>query len=201
LLIKAIISYNTRYISERWGTMKFKYCPNCGKKLEIKYSYDEGGVPYCSQDNIMFFDTPKPCIIVAVVNGDKILLLKQSYIFKDSKVLVSGYVTSGETVEETVAREVNEETGITVDNIKYLGSEFLASKDIIMLTFMAHYVEGEINKSSEVEGVGWVNLQDALCEMREDEIGKRIVNKVFKELGYKVDETFGCNVEGCDFNQ
>lgn len=181
--------------------MKFKYCPNCGRKLEIRYSYDEGGVPYCPDENIMFFDTPKPCVIVAVINGDKILLLKQSYIFSDSKVLVSGYVTSGETVENTVAREVKEETGITVDNIKYLGSEFLASKDILMLTFMAHYVEGEINKSSEVEWVEWGNLQDALCEMRQDEIGKRIVRKVFREIGYTVDEAYTCEVEGCEFNR
>jgi NAD+ diphosphatase len=41
--------------------------------------------------------------------------MKQSYIFKNSKVLVSGYVTIGETVEQTVVREVKEETGITVD--------------------------------------------------------------------------------------
>jgi NAD+ diphosphatase len=177
--------------------MKFKYCPNCGKRLGIKYSFDEGGVPFCAEDNMMFFDTPKPCIIVAVINGDKILLLKQSYTFKDSKVLVSGYVTSGENVEHTVMREVKEETGITVDNIKYLGSEFLDSKDIIMLTFMAHYVEGEISLSPEVEGVEWGNFQDALCEMKEDEIGKRIVRKVFKEIGYNVDEAFRCDVGGC----
>lgn len=164
--------------------MKFKYCPKCGRKLEIKYSYDEGGVPYCCEDNIMFFDTPKPCIIVAVVKGDKILLLKQSYIFKDSKVLVSGYVTNGETVEDTVIREVKEETGITISNIKYLGSEYLASKEIIMLTFMADFIEGDIRKSLEVEHVEWSNLENALDEMKEDEIGKRIVKKVLKELGY-----------------
>ncbi|MCM8711949.1 NUDIX domain-containing protein [Clostridium sp. SYSU_GA19001] len=163
--------------------MKYKYCPNCGKKLEIKYSYDEGGVPYCSKDDIMFFDTPKPCIIAAVIKDRDILLLKQSYIFKDSKVLISGYVTNGETVESTVVREVKEETGIIVGNIKYLGSEYLASKEIIMLTFMAYYVDGEINKSSEVEHIEWINIENALEEMNEDEIGKRIVKKVLKELG------------------
>src|SRR4051812_31119075 len=109
--------------------MKFKYCPICGIKLEIRYSWDEGGVPYCPIDDIMYFDTPKPCIIVAVMKGDKILLLKQSYIFKNSKVLLSGYVTSGETVEETVHREVMEEAGLRIKNLKYLGSEYLSSKE------------------------------------------------------------------------
>ncbi|MFD3155308.1 NAD(+) diphosphatase [Haloimpatiens sp. FM7330] len=165
--------------------MKFKYCPLCGKELEEKYSWDEGGVPYCPYDDIMYFDTPKPCVIVAVIKNDEILLLKQSYIFKNSKVLVSGYVMNGETVEQTVHREVKEETGITIDNIKYLGSSFLKSKEIVMLTFMARYVEGEIKKSSEVEWAEWGELQEALCEMPEDEIGKAVVHKVLKKLGYE----------------
>jgi NAD+ diphosphatase len=175
--------------------LKFIYCPICGGELIEKYSWDEGGVPYCPVDNIMYFDTPKPCVVVAVIKGKEILLLKQSYIFKNSKVLVSGYVTNGETVEETVYREVKEETGISVNEIKYLGSEYLASKEIIMLTFMAKYVEGEINKSSEVEGAQWGNIDNALCEMSEDEIGKRVVRKLLKEIGYNEETAYRCDIE------
>jgi NAD+ diphosphatase len=162
--------------------LKFKYCPHCGKKLNLKDSWDEGTVPYCNLDDIMFFDTPKPCIVVAVMKGKEILLLKQSYTFKNSKVLVSGYVTNGESVEETVYREVKEETGISVGTIKYLGSEYLASKEIIMLTFSAMYVDGYIIKSSEVEDAEWKHIDDALCEMSEDEIGKRVVRKILREM-------------------
>jgi NTP pyrophosphohydrolases containing a Zn-finger, probably nucleic-acid-binding len=175
--------------------MKFNYCPICGRKLEIKDSWDEGGVPYCPTDNMMYFDTPKPCIIVAVINKDKILLLKQSYIFKNSKVLLSGYVTNGETVEETVHREVLEEAGLKIKNIKYLGSECFESKELIMLTFMAEYDGGELRKSSEVEWVNWSNIEDALCEMNEDKIGKNIVKKVLKEIGYTGDKAYRCE---CD---
>lgn len=177
--------------------MKFKYCPMCGKRLEEKYSWDEGGVPYCPKDDIMYFDTPKPCIIVAIVKGDQILLLKQSYIFKNSKVLLSGYVTSGETVEETVHREVLEESGLKVKDLKYLGSEYVSDKEILMLTFMATYDGGQITKSSEVEWVNWSNLEDALCEMNEDEIGKRIVKKVLKEIGYNGKKAYRCELNGC----
>lgn len=178
--------------------MKFKYCPICGKELEVKYSWDEGGVPYCSVDNMMYFDTPKPCIIVAVINQDKILLLKQSYIFKNSKVLLSGYVTSGETVEETVHREVLEEAGLRIKNLKYLGSEYLEPKEIIMLTFMAEYDGGELKKSSEVEWVNWSNIEDALCEMKEDKIGKGIVRKVLKEIGYTGHKAYRCENDNCN---
>ena len=178
--------------------MKFKYCPLCGRELIEKFSWDEGGVPYCAVDDIMYFETPKPCVVVAVMKGKEILLLKQSYIFKNSKVLVSGYVTNGETVEDTVYREVKEETGIIVGDIRYLGSEYLASKEIIMLTFMAKYVEGEINKSSEVEGAEWQNIDDALCEMNEDEIGKRVVRKLLKEIKYKGEQAYRCEINPSD---
>ncbi|WP_373897174.1 NAD(+) diphosphatase [Haloimpatiens sp. FM7315] len=178
--------------------MKFKFCPLCGRELKERYSFDEGGVPYCEYDDIMYFDTPKPCVVVAVIKGDKILLLKQSYIYKNSKVLVSGYVTNGETVEDTVLREVKEETGITVGNIKYLGSTYLKKKEILMLTYMAKYIEGDINKSSEVEWVDWSNIEDALCEMSEDEIGKKVVRKVLKEIGYKGEKAYRCDKGKCN---
>ncbi|MPM35018.1 NADH pyrophosphatase [bioreactor metagenome] len=174
--------------------MKFKFCPLCGRSLIEKYSWDEGGVPYCEYDDIMYFDTPKPCVVVAVVKGDEILLLKQSYIFKNSKVLVSGYVTVGETLEETVYREVKEETGITIDNIKYLGSQCIKSKELLMITFMATYLEGEIEKSAEVEWVQWESLENALCEMTEDEIGKNIVKKVLEEVQYKGHKAYSCDI-------
>jgi NAD+ diphosphatase len=178
--------------------MKYKFCPKCGAKLVDKFSWDEGGVPYCPIDDVMYFDTPKPCIVVAVIKDNEILLLKQSYIFKNSKVLISGYVTNGECVEDTVLREVQEETGITVGDIVYLGSEYLATKELIMLTFMARYVSGEVKKSSEVEWVDWQNIEDALCEMKEDEIGKRIVRRVLQEIGYTGQRAYRCDIDGCD---
>jgi len=175
--------------------LKYIYCPICGMKLIERDSWDEGAVPYCPVDDVMYFDTPKPCVVVAVIKGNEILLLKQSYTFKNSKVLVSGYVTNGETVEDTVHREVKEETGITVGEIKYLGSDYLASKEIIMLTFMAKYVEGDIKLSSEVDCANWGNIDDAICEMSEDEIGKRVVRKLLKEIEYKGDKAYRCDIE------
>ncbi|MBU3187918.1 NAD(+) diphosphatase [Clostridium estertheticum] len=175
--------------------MRFIYCPICGTKLIEKDSWDEGAVPYCPVDDNMYFDTPKPCVVVAVMKGKEILLLKQNYTFKNSKVLVSGYVTNGESVEETVYREVKEETGITVGKIKYLGSDYLASKEIIMLTFMAEFVEGNIKKSPEVDWADWVNIDDAICEMSEDEIGKRVVRKLLKEINYTGEKAYRCDIK------
>ncbi|WP_291649371.1 NUDIX domain-containing protein [Clostridium sp.] len=160
--------------------MKYKFCPLCGRGLEEKYSWDEGGVPYCSHDDVMFFDTPKPCIMVAVIKDDEILLLKQSYIYKNSKVLLTGYVDNNETAEEAVYREVKEEAGININNITYMGSDYVKDKEILMITFMADFVSGKINKSDEVEGMGWSKLADALEQMKEDIIGTRVVKRVLE---------------------
>lgn len=161
--------------------MEYKYCPYCGKKLIPKYSWDEGYVPYCDVHDEMFFDTPKPCVVVAVVRDKEVLLLKQSYIFKNSKVLISGYVGQNEFVEEAVVREVKEESGIDVKDVEYLGSDYIKDKDIVMLTFKSKYVGGEIKKSDEVEDIGWVLLDDAEKQMEEDRIGKNIINKILKK--------------------
>lgn len=164
--------------------MIYKFCPICGTKLELRDSWDEGYVPYCPVDDKMFFDLPKPCIVVAVLKEDKVLLMKQSYIYKDSKVLISGYVDIGEEVEDTVIREVKEETGITVNNVRYLGSDFVEPAELLMLTFRADYLDGEILKSDEVEWVNWVHIKDALPQMTEDKIGKRVIRKILDEDGY-----------------
>ena len=160
--------------------MKYKFCPICGRELKEKFSWDEGGVPYCSYDDIMFFDTPKPCIMVAIIKEDKILLLKQSYIYKNSKVLLSGYVAHDETAEEAVKREVKEEAGIEIENISYLGPDYVKNKEILMLTYIADFTSGEITMSKEVEDMGWVKLSDALEEMKEDVIGLKVVKKVLE---------------------
>ena len=175
--------------------MKYKYCPLCGKKLEIKYSWDEGGVPYCDVHNQLFFDVPKPCIMVAIVKGEQILLLKQSYIFKNSKVLLAGYVGVDECAEDTVMREIQEESGLTVKNIKYLGSDYVEGKELLMLTFIAMYESGEIKKSDEVEWLDWINIEDALCQMTEDKVGTKVVQKVLEELGYGYKVAFRCKGE------
>ena len=160
--------------------MKYKFCPLCGRGLEEKYSWDEGGVPYCPHDDVMFFDTPKPCIMVAIIKDDEILLLKQSYIYKNSKVLLTWDVDNNETAEEAVYREVKEEAGIDINNITYVGSDYVKDKEILMITFMADFVSGKINKSDEVEGMGWSKLADALDEMKEDIIGTKVVKRVLE---------------------
>ena len=120
--------------------------------------------------------------MVAVIKDDEVLLLKQSYIYKNSRVLISGYIGIDEKAEDTVHREVLEETGIKIDNVRFLGTEYVEGKELLMLTFMAFYKDGHIIKSDEVEAVSWEKLNKSLELMSEDVIGKKVIKKVLDIL-------------------
>ena len=62
----------------------------------------------------------------------------------------AGHIEDGENMLEGAIREVKEETGITVKDIKYLGSDFVKGKELLMITYLAYYESGEIEKSTEV---------------------------------------------------
>jgi NAD+ diphosphatase len=163
--------------------MKYEFCPICGRKLDKVITGDEGIVPFCPNDEFYYFDTPNPCIMVSVIKGDEVLLLKQSYIYANSMVLISGYIGIDEKAEDTVYREVLEETSIEIENVKFLGTDFIEGREILMLTYSADFKAGIIKPSKEVEEAIWVKIADAFEKLGENEIGKRVLKKAIeKEL-------------------
>ena len=82
-----------------------------------------------------------PAVIVAVTNGDKILLSKYANREYTRYALLAGFTEIGESVEETVRREVMEEVGLHVKNLKYYKSQPWAFSDTLLMGFFAE-VEG-----------------------------------------------------------
>ena len=90
-----------------------------------------------------------PAVIVGVINGDKILLTKYRTGFKYN-ALIAGFTEIGETVEETVQREVMEEAGIKVKNIRYYKSQPWGSANDILLGFYCD-VDGDDTITMDAE--------------------------------------------------
>jgi NAD+ diphosphatase len=104
-------------------TERAKKCPNCGQQS---------------------FPRLSPAIIV-LVERDNTCLLARSPRFQDGFFSVlAGFAEPGETLEDTVAREVLEETGIKVKDIRYFGSQPWPFPDSLMIGFTAQYAKGEI---------------------------------------------------------
>ena len=95
------------------------------------------------------FPRISPAVIVLVERGKKVLLARASRFTEDIYSVIAGFVEPGETLEETVAREIKEETGIEVKNIRYFGSQPWPFPDSLMIAFTAKYAGGEIKIDGE----------------------------------------------------
>ena len=96
-----------------------------------------------------------PAVIVGVKNGESILLTRYRSGYQHN-ALVAGFTEIGETLEETVAREVMEETGLTIKNIHYFASQSWPYPCGLMIGFTAEYDSGDIRlQEDELEKGGW----------------------------------------------
>jgi NAD+ diphosphatase len=95
-------------------------------------------------------------VIVLIHKGDEVLLVRAKNFRTDFYGLVAGFVETGETLEEAVAREAFEETGIRINNIRYFGSQPWPYPCGLMVGFNADYVSGDIHlQKSEIAKGGW----------------------------------------------
>ncbi len=136
-----------------------KFCGKCGSKTH--YKDDERAVvcPVCST---VVYPKISPAIIVAIVSNDKILLAHNANFAGNWYSLIAGYVDVGETLEETLAREVKEEVGLDVWNIRYYKSQPWALSGSMMIGFI---VEANENQPICIDGK---ELTDAAWFSREN---------------------------------
>ena len=119
----------------------FQYCGRCGTPTEDKPGERAKVCPACGLVN---FPRLSPAIMAAVVKGDQILLANGCGFPADFFSVLAGFVEPGETLEDCVRREVREEVGIEVQNIRYFGSQPWPFPDSLMIAFTAEYKNGEI---------------------------------------------------------
>lgn len=118
-----------------------RYCGVCGTATVLS---DGGRAKRCPECGHESFPRLSPAVIVAVERGEEILLARGPHFPPDIHACLAGFVDPGESAEEAVAREVFEEVGIRVDNIRYFGSQPWPFPHSLMLGFQADYVSGEL---------------------------------------------------------
>lgn len=123
-------------------------CGICGSLTTIKEEGNDRAI-CCTNCGHMVWPKTAPAIIVAVTKGDKLLLAHNKMFPEGMYSVVAGFVEMGETFEDCVKREVFEETGIKVHNIKYFGSQPWPFPNSMMIGFTAEYLEGEIKVDKE----------------------------------------------------
>lgn len=130
-----------------------KFCGHCGEKLGESKNDVALVCPKCGE---RFYPQLAPAVIVAVTRGDEILLAHNRNFLPEIHGLIAGFVEAGENIEEAIAREIMEETGVTVGNIRYFSSQCWPFPNSLMLGFYADYVSGEAHPDgTELETLGW----------------------------------------------
>lgn len=123
-----------------------RFCSVCGGTLRDDPALTARTCTVCAHQ---FFPQIEPAVIVLVSKGDQILLARHLHRAFDVYTCIAGFVETGETIEAAVVREVKEETGIDVKDVRYVASQSWPFPDQLMLAFRAEYAGGTITPQSD----------------------------------------------------
>jgi NAD+ diphosphatase len=139
-----------------------QYCGGCGQPTADKTDERAKICPRCSLIN---YPRLSPAVIVAVLKNNQILLGRNKRFRLPFYSVLAGFVEPGETLEECVKREIREEVGLTVKNIRYFGSQPWPFPNSLMIAFVADYADGEIRTDGlEIVDAAWFS-RDSLPQI------------------------------------
>jgi NAD+ diphosphatase len=135
-----------------------RFCGRCGGETEPV----SGEVAMrCTRCGMMHYPRLSPAAIVLVRREDRILLARSPGFPEGLYSVLAGFVEPGESIEETVAREIGEEVGIGVRNVAYYGSQPWPFPNSLMIGFTADYAGGDLSPDpAEIEDAGWFTADD-----------------------------------------
>ena len=130
-----------------------RFCGRCGKRmkrLEHEFAMHCTGCQHRSYPRI------SPCIITLITRGREMLLARSPRFGPGMYSTLAGFIEAGESAEEAVRREVHEEVGVEVENVRYFGSQPWPFPHSLMVGFNADYAGGELKiQESEIVEAGW----------------------------------------------
>ena len=136
-----------------WWESTSGHCPRCGERTERLEGEWGKRCPRCRYEH---YPHLHPAAIVLVKDGDRCLLARKAGWAPGRYALVAGFVDNGESLEAAVAREVKEEVGLDVTDIRYVGSQNWPFPSQLMVGFVARYAGGEIRiDPEELEDARW----------------------------------------------
>lgn len=144
-----------------WDAMN-QFCGRCGSPTRLRNSERARKCDHCGN---IIYPRISPAIIVAILRDDQILLAHNRTFRPGLYSLVAGFMEPGEEFEDTVAREVFEEVGVQVKNIRYYASQTWPFPDSLMVGFICDYDGGDIHVDGiEIEHADWFT-RDTLPEI------------------------------------
>lgn len=136
-----------------------RYCGQCGGPTQ---GSDTEHFRWCDRCELRFYPRISPCIIVLVTRGDEVLLARgRRHRTRGYYSTLAGFMEAGESAEQAVHREVFEEVGVQLSNVRYRNSQTWPFPHQLMLGFTAEYAGGDLElQEDEIDAAQWWPLRD-----------------------------------------
>jgi NAD+ diphosphatase len=132
------------------------FCGRCGTPTQPKPDERARACPACK---LTAYPRVAPAIMALVRRDDEMLLARSPHFPPGMYSALAGFVEPGESLEQCLAREVEEEVGVQVDNIRYFTSQSWPFPHSMMIAFMCDWAGGEIRpQAGEIEAANWFKV-------------------------------------------
>lgn len=158
-----------------------RFCGRCGKPTGRQGDEHAMACPACG---LVAYPRLSPAVMVLVRDGDRLLLARSPRFKPGVFSALAGFVEPGETLEECARREVREEVGVEIANLRYFGSQPWPFPNSVMVAFVADYAGGTITPQlEEIEAADWFPL-DALPILPDPiSIARRLIDAACRDGG------------------
>ncbi|MDO5610469.1 MAG: NAD(+) diphosphatase [Pseudomonadota bacterium] len=143
-----------------------RYCPACGNTLSYSRGGWQGDCAACGRTE---YPRSDPAVIVAVTDGERLLLGRQPGWPARRYSTLAGFVEPGESLEQTVTREVWEESRVRIKRARYLASQPWPFPGSLMLGFIADAsADTPQTAQDELEDARWFSRDEVLAALQDD---------------------------------
>lgn len=157
-----------------------RYCGRCGQETGF---HPRERAKWCEPCGIPWYPRLAPCVIVVIRRDDRLLLAKNARARHHFYSLIAGFVEPGESLEGAVAREVMEETGLQVSNVRYRSSQPWPFPHQLMVGFFADYAGGElVLQEDELADADWYRPGDTPPVPPQTTIAGRLIRDMEREI-------------------
>jgi len=157
-----------------------QFCGRCGTASEAKREERARLCPACK---LTAYPRVAPATMMLVKRGNELLLGRSPHFPPGMYSALAGFVEPGESLEQCVAREVGEEVGVRVNNIRYFASQSWPFPHSLMIAFVCDWESGDIRpQETEIEAANWFEVLQLPKLPSKISIARRLIDGVVKEM-------------------
>ncbi|MDR7420315.1 MAG: NAD(+) diphosphatase [Armatimonadota bacterium] len=157
-----------------------QYCGRCGTLTEPSRTERARVCPACGQ---IHYPRIAPVVMALVRDGDRLLLARSPRFAPGTYSALAGFVEAGESLEQSLVREVREEVGIEIASPRYFSSQSWPFPHSLMIAFVCEYAGGEIRiDPAEIEDARWFSVDSLPGLPNPMSIARRLINATVEEI-------------------